>query len=159
MGGSQNYGPHMGPLNIGCRVILRSQKKDHNFDTHPYTIYLHRLFVHTTFCTPYTTAHMVRCWGPSSRMAPELYLWKLVQRRSSKSSLRVQVPRGYCCQSAWLQPSRTCRRSTQSESFCQVRGPASKYQHNEDSGVLYRRLLLSSGPSTHDLTQRVQVEL
>ena len=33
MGGCQNYGPHLGPLNTRCRITLR----DHNFDNQPYT--------------------------------------------------------------------------------------------------------------------------
>ena len=36
MGGCQNYGPPLGPLNTRCHIILRSQKGDHNFDNHPY---------------------------------------------------------------------------------------------------------------------------
>ena len=34
MGSCQNYGPSWGTLN-GCHIILR-QKRDHNFDNHPY---------------------------------------------------------------------------------------------------------------------------
>ena len=65
MGGCQNYGPLLGPLNTRCRIILRTQKgtmisqtthvpnsrhiwvavtkdpkKDHNFDNHKGTIIL-----------------------------------------------------------------------------------------------------------------------
>ena len=46
MGGCQNCGPLLGPLNIRCRIILRSQKRDHSFDNHPYV----RVNVHTHMC-------------------------------------------------------------------------------------------------------------
>ena len=36
MGGCQNYGPFLGTLNIRGRVIIGVQKRDHNFDNHPY---------------------------------------------------------------------------------------------------------------------------
>ena len=36
MGGCQNYGPLLGPLTTRRRTILRTPKKDHNFDNHPY---------------------------------------------------------------------------------------------------------------------------
>ena len=36
MGGCQNYDPFLGTLNIRCRIIIRIQKRDHNFDNHPY---------------------------------------------------------------------------------------------------------------------------
>ena len=36
MGGYQNYGPLLGPLNTRCRTILRTPKRDHNFDNHPH---------------------------------------------------------------------------------------------------------------------------
>ena len=36
MGGCQNYDPFLGTLNISCRVIIGIQKKDHDFDNHPY---------------------------------------------------------------------------------------------------------------------------
>ena len=35
MGGYQNHGPLLGPLNTRCRIIFRTPKKDHNFDNHP----------------------------------------------------------------------------------------------------------------------------
>ena len=34
LGGCQNYGPLLGPLNTRCRIILRTQKKDLDFDKH-----------------------------------------------------------------------------------------------------------------------------
>ena len=36
MGSCQDYGPFLGTLNIRCRIIVGAQKKDHNFDNHPY---------------------------------------------------------------------------------------------------------------------------
>ena len=36
MGGCQNFGPLLGPLIIRCRIILRTPKRDHNLDNHPY---------------------------------------------------------------------------------------------------------------------------
>ena len=36
MGGCQNSGPFLGPLNTRCRIVLRTQKRDHTFDNHPY---------------------------------------------------------------------------------------------------------------------------
>ena len=36
MGSCQNYGPFLGTLNIRCRIVIRTQKRDHNFDKHPY---------------------------------------------------------------------------------------------------------------------------
>ena len=36
MGGCQNYGPFLGTQIIRCRMIIRIQKRDHNFDNHPY---------------------------------------------------------------------------------------------------------------------------
>ena len=36
MGGCQNYDPFLGTLNIRCRIIIGIQKRDHNFDNHPY---------------------------------------------------------------------------------------------------------------------------
>ena len=36
MGGCQNYGPFLGTPNIRCRIIIGIQKRDHNFDNHPY---------------------------------------------------------------------------------------------------------------------------
>ena len=38
MGGCQNYSPLLGPLDIRCRIIIRTQdpKRDHNFEKHPY---------------------------------------------------------------------------------------------------------------------------
>ena len=38
MGGCQNYGPFLGTLNIRCRSIVGIQKRDHNFDNHPYNV-------------------------------------------------------------------------------------------------------------------------
>ena len=35
VGGCQNYGPLLGPLNTRCHIILRTPKGDHNFDNHP----------------------------------------------------------------------------------------------------------------------------
>ena len=31
----QNYDPFLGTLNIRCRTITRTQKRNHNFDNHP----------------------------------------------------------------------------------------------------------------------------
>ena len=36
MGSCQNYGPFLGTLNSRCRILLRTPKKDPNFDNHPY---------------------------------------------------------------------------------------------------------------------------
>ena len=36
MAGCQNYGPLLGPLNTRCRIILRTPKRNHNFDSQPY---------------------------------------------------------------------------------------------------------------------------
>ena len=36
MGGCLNYGPFLGTLRIRCRIIKGIQKKDHDFDNHPY---------------------------------------------------------------------------------------------------------------------------
>ena len=36
MGSCQNYGPFLGTLNNRCRIIVGTQKRDHNFDNHPY---------------------------------------------------------------------------------------------------------------------------
>ena len=36
MGGCRNYGPFLGTLNIRCRIIIGIQKRDPNFDNHPY---------------------------------------------------------------------------------------------------------------------------
>ena len=36
MGSCQNYGPVLGTLNNRCRIIVGTQKRDHNFDNHPY---------------------------------------------------------------------------------------------------------------------------
>ena len=36
MGGCQHSGPFLGTLNIRCRIIIGIQKKDQNFDNHPY---------------------------------------------------------------------------------------------------------------------------
>ena len=36
MGGYQNYGPLLGPLNTRCRIILRTPQRDHSFDNHPH---------------------------------------------------------------------------------------------------------------------------
>ena len=38
MGGCQNYGPFLGTLNIRGRTIIGIQKRDHNFDNHPYEL-------------------------------------------------------------------------------------------------------------------------
>ena len=40
MGGCQNYGPFLGSLNTRCRIIIGTQKRDHNLDNHPYAILL-----------------------------------------------------------------------------------------------------------------------
>ena len=40
LGGCQNYGPFLGTLNIRCRIIIGIQKRDHNFDNHPYDEYM-----------------------------------------------------------------------------------------------------------------------
>ena len=40
MGGCQKYGPFLGILNIRCRIIIGTQKRDHNFENHLY-IYMH----------------------------------------------------------------------------------------------------------------------
>ena len=37
MGGFQNYGPFLGILNIRCRIIVGTPKRDHNFDNHLYS--------------------------------------------------------------------------------------------------------------------------
>ena len=36
MGSCQNHGLLLGPLNTRCRIIVRTQKGDHNFDNHPH---------------------------------------------------------------------------------------------------------------------------
>ena len=36
MGGCQNYGPFLGTLDIRGRAIIGIQKRDRNFDNHPY---------------------------------------------------------------------------------------------------------------------------
>ena len=38
MGGCQNYGPFSGTLNIRGRIIIGTQKRDHNFDNQPYLL-------------------------------------------------------------------------------------------------------------------------
>ena len=38
MGGCQNYGPLLGPLNTRCLFMVGTPKKGHNFDNHPYGI-------------------------------------------------------------------------------------------------------------------------
>ena len=38
VGGCQNSGPLLGPLNTKCCSVLRTQKRDHNFDNHPCAI-------------------------------------------------------------------------------------------------------------------------
>ena len=38
IGGSQTYDPFLGTLNTRCRIIIGIQKRDHNFDDHPYHI-------------------------------------------------------------------------------------------------------------------------
>ena len=38
MGGCQNYDPLLGTPNIRCRIILGIEKRDHDFDNHPYHI-------------------------------------------------------------------------------------------------------------------------
>ena len=37
-GGCQNCGPFLGTLNIRCRTIIGIQKRDHNFDNHPFAL-------------------------------------------------------------------------------------------------------------------------
>ena len=44
MGGCQNYGPFLSTLNIRCRIIIGTQKRDHNFDNHPYARKLRMLY-------------------------------------------------------------------------------------------------------------------
>ena len=39
MGGCQNYDLVLGTLNISCRIIMGIQKREHNFDNHPYRLY------------------------------------------------------------------------------------------------------------------------
>ena len=34
VGGCQNYGPFLGTLNIRCRILTGTQKRDQNFDNH-----------------------------------------------------------------------------------------------------------------------------
>ena len=41
--GCQIYGPRLGPLNSRCRMTLRTQKRDHKFDNHPYMYYTARI--------------------------------------------------------------------------------------------------------------------
>ena len=36
MGGCQNYGPYFGTLNIRCRTIIGTPKREHNLDSHPH---------------------------------------------------------------------------------------------------------------------------
>ena len=38
MGGCPNYGLFLGAANIRCRIIIGIQKRDHNFDNHPYDL-------------------------------------------------------------------------------------------------------------------------
>ena len=45
MGGCQNYGPLLGPLNMRCRIILKDPKRDHNFDNFSCKCYLVRLLL------------------------------------------------------------------------------------------------------------------
>ena len=35
MGSCRNKGPFLGTLDNRCRILLRTQKRDHNFDDHP----------------------------------------------------------------------------------------------------------------------------
>ena len=39
MGGCQKYGPFLGTLNIRCRIIVGTQKRDPNIDNHPYSVW------------------------------------------------------------------------------------------------------------------------
>ena len=36
LGGSQNCGPLLGPLNTRCRTIVGAKTRDHTFDNHPF---------------------------------------------------------------------------------------------------------------------------
>ena len=38
MGDYQNYGPFLGILNVRCRIIIGTQKRDHNFDNYPHVL-------------------------------------------------------------------------------------------------------------------------
>ena len=46
MGGCQNYGPFLGTLNIRGRIIIGNQKRDPNFDNHPYIYIYTRRFLY-----------------------------------------------------------------------------------------------------------------
>ena len=48
MGSCQNYGPFLGTLKNRCRIIIIAQKRDHNFDNHPYVVVLPRAPIHST---------------------------------------------------------------------------------------------------------------
>ena len=36
MGAYQNYGPLLGPLSTGCRIMLRTERRDYDFGNHPW---------------------------------------------------------------------------------------------------------------------------
>ena len=81
MGGCQNCGPFLGTLNFRCRIIIRTQKRDHNFDNHPYrnhhqeplkkgrsfrllTARVNRFFSHKGFAGPRVHAFRLRGCSP-----------------------------------------------------------------------------------------------
>ena len=41
MGGGQNYGPFLGYPKYEVPYYNKDPKRDHNFDNHPYTIWVH----------------------------------------------------------------------------------------------------------------------
>ena len=42
MGDCQNYGPFLCTLDIRCRIMIGTPKRDHNFDNHPHAYEYHQ---------------------------------------------------------------------------------------------------------------------
>ena len=66
MGGCQNHGPVLGPLNTMVPYYAKHPRGDHQLDNHPYSMTLSLRGLTAAFCVP------LRAWKPSP---PGSQLW------------------------------------------------------------------------------------
>ena len=71
MGGCQNYDPFWGTLNSRCRIIIGTQKRDHNFDNHPYVFQGYHPPKGTQFRELPAWPIVCGCWRSSVRSIEE----------------------------------------------------------------------------------------
>ena len=87
MGSCLNDGPFLGTLNIRCRIIIRTPKRDHNCDNHPHALH-------------------PKVWK-SRPTAPQRHSWKLRSLHSKPETCPVQSLNHLRVYLQWTRPGPT----------------------------------------------------